>query len=305
MKVPVLLYLYHIEIWDEIFHLLLPIKDLIVLDISIVKGKSNPNILSDLKNFELLKYREVENKGVDIAPFLFQINELSDTYPFFIKIHSKISLIKNFNWRIVLLHTILGSRKIFLDNIKQITETDNIGAIVDEHMIMNNMGHNQKYIDKIADILNVDASSLSDFFMAGNIFIGKTQLFKKYITSDFIDKIYPLLETGSVKDEEHGTYCHAMERFFGKIIHLEKHIIQDTRPQKSFTIYSSKFKNNFNIYQCYNNYCYSYNDNDLGIVYGKLFYTNDKNIIVMNWNYLSNSRECWKKYSKNKNNIWI
>lgn len=305
IKIPVLIHLYNTYLWDEIFSLLFPIRDLILLDINISKNQSNNKILSDLRNFEVLKLREMDNKGVDIAPFLFQINELPEQYPYFIKIHSKASLIKNFNWRSVLLHTLLGSRDILLNNIQMIQDNMDIGSIVDKNMIMSNLGHNEQHMQTIADMLNIDIKNKPNNFMAGNIFIGKSQIFKKYITSSFISKIYPLLEEGCVKDEKHGTYCHAMERLFGKIIYLENHEIQSPEIDPSFIIYSQKLKQKFHIYKCYNNYCYSYNDNNLGIVYGKLFNTNDPNLIVMNWNYLSQYQECWKKYAKNKNNIWI
>ena len=72
----------------------------------------------------------------------------------------------------------------------------------------------------LENILNIPYARCSNRqFPAGNMFFGKTLLFKRIFSDTIIDQLTPhlLQETGKVSDIKYGTYCHSLERIFGYI----------------------------------------------------------------------------------------
>ena len=300
--IAVLIYVFHTEVWDELYQLLLPIKDYIKIDIALCKDNNNLKIETELKKFNLIQIRYVENKGADIGPFLLQLKDLdSEQYSYFIKLHTKKSVINKFEWKYILFNCLIGSKNILLKNIETLDKDQMIGAITDRTTIMKNVGHNQDHISVLSRLLNLKTKEKA--FMAGSMFMSRTKVFKKYFTEDFISAIYPLLETGKVTDAHNGTYCHALERIFGKIISNEKLLISSIRSEPYFKIYNREHKKQYSIYKCYNNYCYSKSDKELafGYIYNILY----DDSVVINWTYLKNNDNYFRRYDKQNDGMFI
>jgi lipopolysaccharide biosynthesis protein len=262
----------------------------------------NLKIEQDLKNFNLIQIRYVENRGVDIGPFLLQLQDLNqDEYPYFIKLHSKKSLINKFEWKHILFNCLIGSKDIFFKNKNTLDKDKKIGAITDRTTIMKKAGHNKDHISILSRLLNIKTKDKS--FMAGSMFMSRTSIFKKYFTNEFISVIYPLLETGKVTDVHRGTYCHALERIFGKIVSNEKLLISSIRSEPHIKIYNREHKRQYSIYKCYNNYCYT--KSDKGLAFGYIYSILHDDSIVINWTYLQNYDNYFKRYDKQNDGLFI
>lgn len=300
--IAVLIYVFHTEIWDELYTLLLPLKEYIKIDIALCKDNNNLKIENDLKNFNLIQLRYVENRGVDIGPFLLQLKDLDqEQYPYFIKLHSKKSVINKFEWRHVLFNSLIGSKDIFLKNIQTLDKDKMIGAITDRTTIMKTIGNNKTHVSALSRLLNIKTTNKA--FMAGSMFMSKTKVFKKYFTDQVISTMYPLLEIGEVKDDKHGTFCHALERIFGKIISNEKLLISSIRSEPYIKIYNREYKKQYSVYRCYNNYCYT--KSDKALAFGYIYNILHDDSIVMNWTYLQQYDNYFRRYDKQNDGVFI
>jgi len=300
--IAVLIYIFHTEVWDELYSLLLPLKDYVKIDIALCKNNNNAKIEEDLKNLNLIQIRYVENKGVDIGPFLLQLQELDqEKYPYFIKLHSKKSIINKFEWKYILFNCLIGSKSILFKNIEVLEKDKVVGAITDRTTIMKTLGNNKAHLSIMSRLLNLKTTNKT--FMAGSMFMSRTKIFKKYFTDKTISIIYPLLETGEVKDDKHGTCCHALERIFGKIISNEKLLISFVKTEPHIKIYNKDHKSQYSIYKCYNNYCYT--KSDKGLAFGYIYNILQDDSIVINWTYLKNYDNYFRRYDKQNNGVFI
>lgn len=302
--VALLLYVFHTDLWPEILSLISSVKDSVGIDIALYKNHNNDTIINDLKNFNLINIRYVDNHGVDISPFLHQIKDLdSNKYPYFIKLHSKKSIISKLKWRFVLFNALIGSKKILNDNQELLDNNRSIGAITDRTMIMSSIGYNKKHIQILSDILKLKKNNKKKTFMAGSMFMSRTHIFQKYL-NEHTDTIDSLLENGIVKDEYCGTFCHAMERIFGKIIHNEDLSIMHSKLSPYMKIYNPGLKKTFVIYKCYNNYCYNFDTKNR--VFGQTYPTiSSTNQIMIDWEHLPNEDHCPKIYTQISNNQYV
>jgi lipopolysaccharide biosynthesis protein len=300
--IAVLIYVFHTEVWDEIYPLLLPLKEYIKIDIALYRDNNNLKIEQDLKNFHLIKIRYVENRGADIGPFLLQLQDLDqEEYPYFIKLHSKKSIINKFEWKYILFNCLIGSKDILLKNIETLNKDKMIGAITDKTTIMKIVGKNKEQIALLSRLLNLKTTDKT--FMAGSMFMSRTKIFKKYFTDELVSIIYPLLETGKVKDDQKGTICHALERIFGRIVSNERLLISFVKTEPYFKIYNKEHKSQYSIYKCYNNYCYT--KSNKGLVFGYIYSILQDDSIVVNWTYLKEYDNYFKRYDKQNNGVFI
>jgi hypothetical protein len=296
----ILLYIYHTEIWDDIYPLLLNIKNFSNLYLSLYEHHNNDKIISEANNLNLINISLVsKNHGVDISPFLHQINKIDNNkYPYFVKLHSKKSLLGDrICWRSILYNSLIGSQDIVQQNLKLFTD-DFVGAVTDKSMIMNKIGHNKKHIDYLSRFLNLKNKKKK--FMGGSMFMGRTVIFQKYLNDSTIPFIDKILEDGSVKDLYEGKFCHAMERIFGKIV-LENNIIKSSNIKPLFKIYNKEHKQLYAFYITHNNYCY----NQIGSkFFGKILKI-DEDWLCIEWKHLLNQKSFVKNYRKNNRGYYI
>ena len=260
-KTAIILWLYNTDLWPEFFSLLEPLSDSIKLYI----GVSTDNILKnnivykDLCKFDHSLHIQ-DNFGCDVAPFLNQIQDISEQV--FIKIHGKMSawgVKKNVSWRSVLLNDLIGSREIFKNNIANM-QNNNIGMISNKILLLENREMlNKRKIQKISKIIGMDYAKVKNSsFAAGNMFLSRTDIFKRYFNHDTIEQLMKKLkkEKGKVSDDKNGTYSHSLERVFGYLIKNENK--EFSHPyHKTIKIINNQSKNgHYNMIITYDNKCY-------------------------------------------------
>ena len=309
-KIAVLLYLYDKTLLDEYIQLLKPIKSHISLYIGLCKDSSDQqsSITGELdKTFDNYHLQLYDNKGLDIGPFLLQLDALDEKkHSSFIKLHSKQSLwgqLKNINWRIPLVNSLIGNKQIFLSN-KKLLSNKNIGMIGNTGFLLNTdkEGLNGDLIEQIAvECLNIPIEQISRTdlsFLAGSIFWSKTSLFKKYFTRDVIQQLYPLLGKGKFNDRYQPTHAHALERIFGYIVGLSGSQIVDGMTNNKIQIVNQETMNSYHVVCCYDNKCYMSIDSTVSGLYYKL-----PSSILINWKHKSYNG-LWKKYDQISENIY-
>jgi lipopolysaccharide biosynthesis protein len=221
MKIPVIVWVYHLEVWDELLFLLK--RDDVYPIIGLCDTNDNTKVLESIRNF-LSQYtiQYFNNKGADIWPFLQQIQKVEE--PYFIKVHTK----KDKEWRSYLtidLFNNLQSNIQLLEKNEILqpwnkTSNNDIGMIANTDCIVSNYEHtNTECIKKICNILNIDYSKVKfSRYVSGTMFISRTNIFKKYFHYDVMSELSLLMESGRTDDKIKGTYTHALERVLGYII---------------------------------------------------------------------------------------
>lgn len=299
-KVAVCLYLYHTDLWPEFKQLLAPLKKYIKLYIALSNECDNTNVINDLDNFNCsISFHD--NYGVDVAPFLYQLQQIKE--PIFIKLHSKKSswgFKFHINWRQLLLNDLIGSARIFRSNINTLLSDEKRVVLCNPTILMNNREFlNSEKIKDICDIIDIDYNLVKNSqFIAGNMFAGKTDFYKK-IFCRHIPNIQQLLynEKGKVSDSANGTYSHSMERIFGYIVEYNNMIF--CYPKYKITkILNSNAPNGqyFSLIKMYNNTCYLVDDPN---VYGMIISDENKELSI---NWLHMKTEKLQKYKKLSNN---
>ncbi len=303
-KIAVLLYLYNDNLLDEYIELLKPIKSHISLytglcsDFIDQQDRVRLVLKNNFKDYTLNIY---ENRGLDIGPFLLQLDALDTSkHSHFIKLHSKQSLwgqFKNINWRIPLVNSLIGTKKIFLAN-KKLCSNEHIGIIGNTGFLLNTdkEGLNGELIENIAtETLGIPEEQINRTdlgFLAGSIFWARTDIFKRYFTSEVIKSLYAKLDIGRFNDREKPTYAHALERLFGYIISISGLHIADGLVDNKIYITNSDTMNSYEIVCCYNNQCYMSIDSTISGLYYPL-----PSDILINWKHKSYNG-IWKKYHK-------
>ena len=282
-KIAISIWLYHTDLWDEIFALIKPFKSSIKLYIgleynSIIYSK----ILQDLDASNIEHQITFHNNyGADIAPFLHHLQYIEE--PYVLKLHTKKSLLginKQINWRQVLFHTFIGNRQIFYGNIQKL-ESHTTGMICNKNLCWNNTSTSEKQIIELCDILNIDYIKVTNGqFAAGTMFLTKKHILSKYLTKSNTDIIINRLkyEVGKIDERRNGTYSHAMERIFGYIIENEE-LIFDFPKYETIKIFNKETNHYYNLVIMYNNDCYLLEDIN---VYGKLYWDKN-NIYTIEW----------------------
>lgn len=220
-RIAVMLWLYHKDLWPEFYDLLAPLSEKIHLYLGLEYG-SDPNDIIGLSSFDKLTISYHDNYGADVAPFLKQLQSVTE--PLFIKLHSKKSTIgpkQQIHWRSVLVNSLIGSKSIFINNIDLLNNPDH-GLLGTKNLCYNNREYkNTEKIIYLCDILQLPYEHLkNEYFIAGNMFMSKTDIFQKIFTPNLIVHIDELLqeERGKISDNISGKYSHALERIFGYII---------------------------------------------------------------------------------------
>lgn len=257
MKTAILLYLYHTELWDEYKNLILENCSNYTLFLGLCSEKDNSYIISDCKkNFKNSKIEIFKNKGMDIGPFLQQIKNIDEKkYPFFVKLHSKISFYqKTVDWRLDLVNSLIGSKFTYKKNLELI-KRKNVGCIFNKSFINNDQSNLGDKIKEILNFLNLSYEKLSNSdYMLGSIYMSKTSVFKKYFSKKIISNIYEKLE-GYGKIPEEGSYNHAMEVVSGYIIKNENLKIIDGVVKTKIIYNPDSPTNKIHLVELYNKEC--------------------------------------------------
>tara|TARA_B100000497_G_C7637740_1_gene383343 strand:+ start:225 stop:1142 length:918 start_codon:yes stop_codon:yes gene_type:complete len=219
--ISVLLWLYHTDMAQEFYDILHPLKDILDIHLGLCKDNSNNKALSIFNDLPIgISYHN--NVGADTLPFLEQLQGINN--PIFIKLHSKQSnwgLHNRGNWRLMLVDSLLSSKNSLLRNTDKI-KNHNIGYVGCSSFMCHNFElKNKEKIKELEYKLYLPKVS-KKIFCGGNMFMGKTLLYKKTLDKRY-NMLHDLLSTekGKVSDIKYGTYCHAMERILGYISNNE------------------------------------------------------------------------------------
>jgi len=221
--VAILLHLYYQDLWEEFKEKLLPIlSDTTHLYVTV---NDENEYLEDIKKYAKEIYI-VENKGMDIGPFIFAYSKIQhDNYKYVVKLHTKKSLIHEVNipnlgenWRKNLVNCILKSPEHFSHIISYMNQNPEIymgGSEIHFYNRAREPYNNpdrqdaSKPIEKINKFLNVEDHGC---FIAGSMFIVTTnylnKLFKNIELSDFYNEFNEGYSRG-------GTLAHGFERVIG------------------------------------------------------------------------------------------
>lgn len=304
-KLAISLWLFHTDLWPEFYSLLSLLDNRVKLYIGLPKNLSQENktIFSDLNSLSYeysVSYHD--NYGADLQSFLYHLQLIQE--PVFLKIHTKKSMWGvNFHvhWRQVLLHSLLGNAEILSNNLINISK-QNIGMVCHPSMILSNREtNNASQIILLCELLNLDYLKVKNGeFPAGNMFFGKTELFKKYFAQKkiykyIIDKLKT--ETDKVNEKKYGTFCHALERLFGYICSYNEYKIIGTEFNDIIQIYNKKLDKFFSMIELYNDHCYLLEDLN---VYGKIIDKTNKTYTIQ---WLHKKPPTTQKYNNISSNI--
>jgi lipopolysaccharide biosynthesis protein len=269
-------YLYHIDMWDEIYGVLKNISTPYKLYIGLCTETLSAPFESKIKEDLVLLGKPYvityhENYGADIPAFLHHIDIIEESY--FIKIHSKKSKLgehKQINWFTVLINDLIGSESIVCQNLYRLQSNQKIGILSNKNNIKYNLEYtNSDYIKNILAILNIDYEKVKNgLFVGGTMFMSKTSIYKSVFTKDHIISINNLLKQhrGKLSDNIIGTYAHAMERILGYVVSYQKYYFKSIH-NNTISINNHTTNKNYDLVIMYNKECYI--KNFIG-TYGKI-----------------------------------
>jgi len=220
-KVVVILHLFYTHMWTNFKIKLKILKDIIDFDLYVSICNQDGVIEKDIIDFGG-KIFHIENKGLDIGPFLYTLKYIFDNdikYKYLLKLHTK----KNNPWRNRLMECLLGSEEKIKENLKRIKK---FNMVSDENSFCVNEYMNSKLIEEYMKFFNLKRNE-ETCFSAGTMFWAKMEIFEKYFNSCSLNEIYNSLEKGAFNDFRNGTRTHALERIFGYMACQNGHSIQN------------------------------------------------------------------------------
>jgi lipopolysaccharide biosynthesis protein len=219
-KIAIILHLYYTDLWEEFAKKLKSIDANFVLYVTICENEHQiaNNILSD---FPYAKITKVQNKGLDVGPFLLTMKSILDNnieYDFIIKLHSKKSIhhgqLDGFGvrWRNKLVDSIIGSSERLNSTLLNL-ETGEYGMATASEYI-----YQEDNIEWMSDLLNnleINVKENCNYFAAGTMFIVRFNILYDFLNTIELDTLYQLTTPGYIHD---GGIEHKLERVFGFIV---------------------------------------------------------------------------------------
>jgi len=225
-KICVIIHLYYQDLWTDFKQLLQNLGGYDYdLYVSVVDGSSTLGqtlwIKDQVENMGGKCYI-LPNKGLDIGPFLYILNDImimGKSYDSIIKLHTKKSLNtagEDFGntWRDVLVKSLIGSREIVNRNVVSIS-LDNIGMLGSKEWLVKITQGNDSIINDYKRKMGI---SVGDIFVGGTMFWVKYDILRKYFNKFNITKMYDELEEGYFVDHHEPTKTHSLERIFGYMV---------------------------------------------------------------------------------------
>jgi lipopolysaccharide biosynthesis protein len=231
----IVVHLYYNDLWEEFKKRIEPLLKRGDVDLYVTLTKDDISAKEDIEKLTDKVY-VLENRGLDVGPFIFVMNEIKDlNYTSIFKIQTKKSLHHgqnpNFgsNWRRQLVDAIIGDGDIF-DEITKILEDEPMSMIgsklhlVDFKFDSVNIPHHYGVINKTIKELNLNIKetrignsvcfSKKGRFFAGTMFATSHKYIKEVFKNCDMIEFYKSLPLGYV----YNSSAHAMERIFGYYI---------------------------------------------------------------------------------------
>jgi lipopolysaccharide biosynthesis protein len=216
MKTAIILHLYYQDLWEEFKEKLSPIlSDNVHLYVTVHDNQTEyyEDILQTATDVFM-----VENRGLDVAPFIFSYNKIKDKgYANVLKLHSKKSLHTpnvGDSWRQSLYFPIVEHYNDLQEQVQQVDTPWMLGVGAYYHdMLIEPKYHPNKlaakpYIDKACKLLQIEDEGS---FFAGTMFMISTSYLQLLLNSVDLEYLYGLFEEGYTRD----SLAHGMERVLG------------------------------------------------------------------------------------------
>lgn len=218
-NVAVCLHLYYVHMWQKIKPYLGNINRSFDLYVTCPVSKYEEVCEIIKRDYPLVVVKPVENKGMDIFPFLTMNKEYSLwKYDAVLKLHTKNDKSDDgAHFGKICLDSLLGERGMVDDIIDKFLTNRFTGLIGPELLYRSALALmyvNGPWVEKILNTLNVDTSTKDWGFFAGTMFWINGSLLKDF--SDVHDKLQHLLEedTSVISTGGDGSWAHAFERVF-------------------------------------------------------------------------------------------
>lgn len=218
-SIAVCVHVFYEHLWEKISSYLQNIHEKYDLYVSCPADKYNK-----IKQMILLNYPDayivcVENKGMDVFPFLFMNQRYKLwSYGAVLKLHTKNNKTRDREiMGKMLFDGVLGSSELCKDIVHKLTKENILGLIGAECLCRSAnyiMYGNRDLVNKLFDMCAISTQEMDWGFIAGTMFWIRGELLKPL--ADLYSQIYEMFrEIEDVNTGGDGTYAHAMERFFG------------------------------------------------------------------------------------------
>jgi lipopolysaccharide biosynthesis protein len=222
-KVCVILHLYYVDLWSYFLPHLKRIDTDIDLYVTITDGHSG--LFTDIHDAIMSEFPKayiysLPNRGMDVAPFLYVMNEIllkGNTYDVIFKLHSKKSLAHSYElgerWRNQLTDALLGSLPKLQNGYLACTQSKvkMVGSSI-WTLKQNVIGYEQQYFS--------ETITFSDYeFVAGTMFLADFfTIMNWFVCEKIYERFYDKFEDGYIGD---GSIAHHLERVLGCLIKLK------------------------------------------------------------------------------------
>jgi lipopolysaccharide biosynthesis protein len=222
-KVCVILHLYYVDLWAYFLPYLKKIDCDIDLYVTLTDGHSgsftdiHDAVISD---FPQAYIYSLPNRGMDIAPFLYVMNEIASnkrTYDVIIKLHSKKSLAHSFElgerWRNDLTNALLGSLSKLQNGYFACVGSDKAMVGSSSWVLSQKVtGFEQQFF---CDKITFDEYE----FVAGTMFMANFNLIMNwFMANDIFNRFYGDFAYGYIGD---GSVAHELERVLGCLVKVK------------------------------------------------------------------------------------
>lgn len=224
-KIAVILHLYYADLWDYFLPYLRNIDTDIDLYISITTGHCDsftPEIEDSIKaEFPDTFITLLPNRGMDVAPFLYWMNEIlkeNRNYDCILKLHSKKSLAHSFElgerWRQQLTFALIGTTEKLTHNYYACINPDCKKVASSQWILPQRIiGYEQQFFQAEIDFEQYE-------FVGGTMFMINFELLKEWLIKDKIyERYYDKFEDGYIGDD---SIAHQLERAFGCLMALNR-----------------------------------------------------------------------------------
>lgn len=231
-KHAIVLHLYYNDLWQEFKEKLTPILQRGDVDLYVTMTNEDMWAKDEVEKLTPYVYI-VENRGLDIGPFIYILDKIKDkTYQSIIKLHSKKSLHHGNpvefgeSWRNYLLEYLIGSRETYDKNIDLINRIPLAMVSCPDYLFdFNrdgiNIPHHYSVIHETIERLQLKIEETvknnsicfakSGRFFAGTMFATSHQYFKDLFQNIDMLEFYKSLPEGYSRNSS----AHALERIFG------------------------------------------------------------------------------------------
>ena len=218
---------FHLYYLDQLDFFIDKLKNITMpYDLYITMCKYDINSIKKIyKEKKDAKIIYIPNRGYDVGPFVYILSLIDiDEYDFILKIHTKSNRkskfcingkeYENYGWRDELVSQLIGSKDIFMNNMKTLQSNDKIGMIGSKNLMRNSYNNKNNFLMRNKLLESFGFKIEDTEFVAGTMFIIRSPILKLIKDKKF--KIFDFNE--SAKTGDVGTLAHGMEAIFSAIV---------------------------------------------------------------------------------------